>query len=435
MGWRYKGNNYNEPSERVINREKQKPRDERAIYFEKRKDKSDHDFYAKLEDGGTLGAGSFAKGGYTQSGRQYPNYNEDMDGQKMAKPVGYRFTDRLAKRLGVSPQSVPTKAQIEKYNGNGIYFEQREDKTDVKPSKKYISLGHGGDTQGYDDREDERLGMEHGRISSKDFVGSHEQMEHSRRDDARFEERMAEGGTLGAGSFAKGGATFGGRQYNPYNADMDGNKIAKPIGYRFTDRLAKRLGINLHSKPSVAQIEKYLGRGIYFENREDKSDAKPSKKFLSYEDGGTMGAGSFAHGGVERITNSESRTYSENMIPFKGANLEGKTLDNGDYVVLSFGYYPIWWYCKSEGKWYGNSTKFSVTTSKQMSQSRPTYDATMLSRNDLEQTMMKHSAKFEHGGMLDGILGDTNAPMQNVGGTSFSTADLTSHMDLTNPAF
>jgi hypothetical protein len=70
-----------------------------------------------------------------------------------------------------------------------------------------------------------------------------------------------------------------------------------------------------------------------------------------------------------------------------------------------------------------------------MSQSRPTYDATMLSRNDLEQTMMKHSAKFEHGGMLDGILGDTNAPMQNVGGTSFSTADLTSHMDLTNPAF
>jgi hypothetical protein len=52
----------------------------------------------------------------------------------------------------------------------------------------------GGHTQGYDDREDERLAMEHGKISDKDFGGSHEQREHSRRDDARFEERMRMGG-------------------------------------------------------------------------------------------------------------------------------------------------------------------------------------------------------------------------------------------------
>jgi hypothetical protein len=59
--------------------------------------------------------------------------------------------------------------------------------------KKY-KHEHGGHTQGYDDREDERLAMEHGRISGKDFVGSHEQREHSRRDDAKFEERMKKGG-------------------------------------------------------------------------------------------------------------------------------------------------------------------------------------------------------------------------------------------------
>ena len=49
----------------------------------------------------------------------------------------------------------------------------------------------GGKTheQGYDDREDESLAMRHGKISSKDFVGSHKEREHSRRDDAHFETR------------------------------------------------------------------------------------------------------------------------------------------------------------------------------------------------------------------------------------------------------
>jgi hypothetical protein len=57
-------------------------------------------------------------------------------------------------------------------------------------------MAKGGKTQGYDDREDERLAMEYGKISSKDFVGSHNKKEHSRRDDARFEERMAKGGMI-----------------------------------------------------------------------------------------------------------------------------------------------------------------------------------------------------------------------------------------------
>ena len=63
--------------------------------------------------------------------------------------------------------------------------------------KKYSSkMAMGGKTQGYDDREDERLGMDYGKIAGKDFVGSHSRMEHSRRDDARFEERMARGGKI-----------------------------------------------------------------------------------------------------------------------------------------------------------------------------------------------------------------------------------------------
>jgi hypothetical protein len=432
VGYRFKGNNYNTPSANVVKRELAKPREDRKIYYETRKDKSDFDFYSK-----------FKKGGMSQSGRQYPNYSEDMDGQKIAKPVGYRYTDRLAKRLGVSPYSRPTKAHIEKYLGRGVYLERREDKTDNKPSEKYISL-------------------------------------------------------------ARGGVNQSGRQYPNYSEDMDGQKIAKPVGYRYTDRLAKRLGVNPYSRPTTAHIEKYLGNGVYRELREDKTDIKPSKNYISLADGGMMARGGvtregnylmhfepyfekdvkvasidensktirpihgyfhpnkiakksvawaknngykfiqdgkefedggmMARGGVERIANSNAREYSENMIPFKGNNLEAKTLDNGDYVVLSYGYYPIWFYSKAENQWYGNSTKYSVTTSKQMSQSRPTYDAKMLTRNDLEQVMMKYSAKFEQGGVLDGIFAN-DISMQSVGGTSFSTADLTPQMDITNPSF
>lgn len=63
--------------------------------------------------------------------------------------------------------------------------------------KKYGSkMAMGGKTQGYDDREDERLGMDYGKISGKDFDGSHAMREHSRRDDARFEKRMARGGKI-----------------------------------------------------------------------------------------------------------------------------------------------------------------------------------------------------------------------------------------------
>ena len=187
-----------------------------------------------------------------------------------------------------------------------------------------------------------------------------------------------------------------------------------------------------------------LTNGRVIKNDRIYDGAYVSKSLKLAQGGFAVGEGSFnmdggmyaRGGGVERVANSQSREYSENLIPFKGANLEGKSLDNGDYVVLSYGYYPIWWYCKAEGKWYGNSTKYSQTTSKQMSQSRPTYDAKMVTKNELTDLMMKHHSYFENGGMLDGILGDTGGATTNaVGGTSFSSLDLTPQMDLTNPAF
>jgi hypothetical protein len=121
----------------------------------------------------------------------------------------------------------------------------------------------------------------------------------------------------------------------------------------------------------------------------------------------------FAKGGqpgerVERITNAEANVYSENRIPFKGNNLEGKTFDNGDYAVLSYGHYPIWYYCSKDQKWYGNKDKYSVSTSKQTTQSRPDWNATMVSHQEL-LNIMKQDAESHYD--LGGVMIRDQMPM------------------------
>jgi hypothetical protein len=116
-----------------------------------------------------------------------------------------------------------------------------------------------------------------------------------------------------------------------------------------------------------------------------------------------LGSTLLAKGGrayVERIPNSESHAYSENRIPFKGSNLEGKILDNGDYTVLSYGHYPIWYWSSKENKWYGNKDKYSNTTAVQISQSRPTIEAQMLSHSELLEKMRDEDARFDLGGIM-----------------------------------
>jgi len=272
----------------------------------------------KKEDGGDV---EYAKGG------QAPSYKETYFGNKWTKKadkeekgkrVGYRYTDKLAKRLGVNKYAKPTDAHIEKYLGNGIYFENRKDKSDVSPKDK---LARGGKTD----------------------------------------------------------QTYA--QSPNYNEFRDIQKDAKPVGYRYTDALAKRLGVSPLSKPSKAHIDKYLDKGVYWENRADKSDQNRKDKL---EDGGEM-----AKGGGTRISNSEASSYAENHQPFRGNNLEAKTLENGDYVVLSYGYYPIWYWNKKENKWYQNKDKFSQTTARHITASRPTYDAQVVSRNEMDNMMAK----------------------------------------------
>jgi len=68
-------------------------------------------------------------------------------------------------------------------------------------------------------------------------------------------------------------------QSTTYTKKADKKKTAKPVGYRFTDKKADKLGKKSTSKPSASEIEKFLGKDVYKEKRADKSDIKPKDKF------------------------------------------------------------------------------------------------------------------------------------------------------------
>jgi hypothetical protein len=363
----------------------------RGVYFENRKDKSDLNPRAMFEEGGDmeyakggvaehglqkgdkiihatkslilvendgklyrinieegtreeLRSYSFARGGQTAPQRE--SYSKRGDKEVKAKPVGYRFTKSLAKRLGKNPFTKPTAEQVRKYLGKGVYFENRKDKSDLNPKSMFEQ---GGDME-----------------------------------------------------YAKGGQTAPQETDSTYSKSIDKRVSGKPVGYRFTNKLAKKLGKNPQTAPKASEIEKYSGKGVYFETRRNKSDLNPKAKL----EGG--GENEYARGGgVARTSNADSKAYTENHLPFMANNLEGKTLENGDYVVLSYGYYPIWFWHKRTNKWYGNKDKFSVTTAKQISQSRPTYEAEMLSRGEMDNLMSKsiEGKDFkEMGGTLDSFV-------------------------------
>jgi hypothetical protein len=450
----------------------------RYLYSEKRADKSDVKRKDKFEDGGYMeeggmmadggmmeDGGMMAKGGMF-GGRQYDPYNEPADKARHAKPIGWRFTDAKAKRLKESPYEKPTAEQIEKYRGNGVYFENRQDKSDRTYSRK---LADGGVSNYYMPEEHEKLRVKYISVDAHEdnyeqgegrFVTSYSLPEYKGRTfdfdgellkffyyelglsmDANdyviidncihFDQLQDEEGSeaseyameewrkgekvlynahyticldgvierelsdrvlsliTGIGVYRSGGAVQSGVQSENYSEDRDKLVVAKPVGWRFTNKFAKRKGFDAYRKPTAEEIEKYKGSGkIYYEVRFDKSDKNVRRRF---EDGGMMEDDSYARGGAPKISNGESRSYTENMLPFRANNLEGKTLDNGDYVVLSYGYYPIWFYSAATSKWYGNKDKYSQSTAKQISQSRPSYDATILPKRELDEVMFSSS--------------------------------------------
>jgi hypothetical protein len=71
------------------------------------------------------------------------------------------------------------------------------------------------------------------------------------------------------------------------------------------------------------------------------------------------------------------KTNSGSVYPRREGNL---------YVVYSYGtHFPMWVYDDEIDQWFGNADKYSRTTSKHQSQTRPYVDMTMCDTHTLRQ--------------------------------------------------
>ena len=77
---------------------------------------------------------------------------------------------------------------------------------------------------------------------------------------------------------------------------------------------------------------------------------------------------------AKKVTNSNASERVSELLPFKGSNLEGRWEQDGKsdwgYIVLSYGWYPIYIY--KYKKWFEVSGSYSSSTGKQMNNTRPT---------------------------------------------------------------
>ena len=90
-------------------------------------------------------------------------------------------------------------------------------------------------------------------------------------------------------------------------------------------------------------------------------------------------------------SNKDADKYTTNREPFKGSNTWGEWIRDV-YAVYSYGYhFPIYVYDEQLGLWFGNKDKYSQSTAKQISQSRPSYDATILPKSELIEIMFSSS--------------------------------------------
>jgi hypothetical protein len=77
--------------------------------------------------------------------------------------------------------------------------------------------------------------------------------------------------------YAEGGITKKRRrsanvQTGRTDRSVDKTRVGKPVGYRFTNSLASKLRKDEYAVPTEKQITKYIGKGIYKENRRNRSD-------------------------------------------------------------------------------------------------------------------------------------------------------------------
>ena len=84
-----------------------------------------------------------------------------------------------------------------------------------------------------------------------------------------------------------------------------------------------------------------------------------------------------------KTSNKDASICTTNKDNFQGNNTFGTWTNIHCYVVYSYGYhFPM--YVFQTGKWYENSDKYSVTTSKQQNQLRPSISGNFIMKTTAE---------------------------------------------------
>jgi len=91
-----------------------------------------------------------------------------------------------------------------------------------------------------------------------------------------------------------------------------------------------------------------------------------------------------------KTTNTKSSIYTTKKEEFKANNLFAEWT-NGVYVVYSYGrHFPMFLYNPVKDKWFENKDKYSISTSKQQNQARPSYADTNLMSTTFMQMEIKY---------------------------------------------
>jgi hypothetical protein len=361
---------------------------------------------------------TMAKGGQTPP--QSLSYTRKGDKEWMARPVGWRFTERGANRLGVNPYRKPYAREIEEYGNKKFFngdsymdYETRKDKSDIAPKtglEKGGNVNYGRswhlDRAKHNQSEDYEVPMNERKYARGGFFTSDkynygrawhlDRAKHNQSEDYEVPmdmRKMEDGGEMKDGGLTRDRKFISKQKWEQTYERKKPASIYKSNWWWFEDGgemadggMMKKGGYTYVPKEFIDSIT--TSNDVEFDNSEILDGAYVRGRNRKFGDGGEMDD-DYARGG--RIANSDSSSSAENFLDFQGSNLEGKTLSNGDYVVLSYGWYPLWYYSRRNSTWYGNSTKYSPSTSKQASQSRPTYNAIMLPKEQLEKVMANSS--------------------------------------------
>ena len=94
-----------------------------------------------------------------------------------------------------------------------------------------------------------------------------------------------------------------------------------------------------------------------------------------------------------RTSNIKCSEYVNNKIEFKANNIFSEHIKKDKlYIVYSYGHhFPM--YIKYKNTWYENSDKYSVSTSKQQSQSRPSYKTKLKTTKQLKDIIYYKSLR------------------------------------------